>query len=328
MGMSINMNYFRGVVLMLTMTALFSCDAPRLNPLDPENPNYNLSMVDGYIKTEAAPSVPLNNVKILWKNQNIFVYTDANGYFKLDGLPRNDGWLIIEKEKYSKDSLFLQLSSTKNFRAEKFLNAMPKLDNLLIYTSVENRYPDDQRYTLFIQAQISDAENDIDSVIVNSSALNFYKQLKYSAQTNSYELSYPYGGKTSSPSIDNAVGKNFEIIVRDRSKRSFNAGSSTILRIIKQEIYFESPANGSIVGPKPVFRWKRFLPGFNFKYLAQIYTDEIIPQLRWERNNISKDDIEIIPDLNLTNGDYFWVIWCIDEFQNRTRSKPATFVVR
>lgn len=307
-----------------------SCDAPRLNPLDPNNQDFRFGVIDGYVKTEALPRQPIPGVKVSWKNHNIIVETDANGYFIIENIPLTNGELSIEKDGYSSIAVPINWGNKKSIRFEDgiFLNAIPKLDNLLIYTSVENRYPEDQRYTLYVKAQISDVENDVDTVSVRCSALNFNKQLKYSSQTNNYELNYFYGNKNSLPSLDDAIGKNFEIIVKDRFKKVFVIGSTTIKRIIKQEILFESPANGQTVGAKPVLRWKRYLPGFNFKYLIQIYTDETVPQFVWEKYNVSKDDIEIIPENSLSAGDYFWIIGCVDDFQNRAVSKNATFVVR
>lgn len=323
------MKIFRSLLVIAVLFSAVSCDAPKLNPLDPENPDSKLGQLSGFVKTLAIPQQAIAGVKVSWKNDNRILETDATGFYKLENLPMVNGTLYFEKDGYGKDSIRINWQNQKIIDlGTTTLNANPKLDNLLIYTSVENRYQDDQRYTLFVQASISDVENDIDSIFVSCTAINFNQQLKYNSQTRVYELSYPYGSKNSVPSIDDAIGKNFEIIVKDKVGKNFFVGFSTIKRIIKQEILFELPANGITVGSKPVLKWNRFLPGFNFKYMIEIYTDEIIPQLKWPKSNISKDDIEIVSEINLPPGNYFWVIWCIDDFQNRTRSKPATFTVQ
>ncbi|NJD22190.1 MAG: carboxypeptidase-like regulatory domain-containing protein [Melioribacter sp.] len=323
------MKIFRSLLVFTVLFSYVSCDAPKLNPLDPNNPNSKLGQLNGFVKTQPAPQQAIAGVKVSWKSDNRTLETDANGFYKLENLPIVDGFLYFEKEGYSKDSIRINWQNRKSIDLGiKALNAIPKLDNLLIYTSVENRYQDDQKYTLFVQASISDVENDIDSVFVSCTAINFNQQLKYNSQTRVFELSYPYGSKNSVPSIDDAIGKNFEIIVKDKVGKNFSVGSSSIKRIIKQEILFELPANGITVGSKPVLKWNRFLPGFNFKYWVQIYTDDIILKLMWDKSNISKDDIELVTEINLPPGNYFWVIWCIDDFQNRTRSKPATFTVQ
>ena len=323
------MKIFRSLIEFMILLSVISCDAPRLNPLDPNNPDSKLGQLNGFVKTQAIPQQAIAGVKVSWKNDNRTLETDVNGFYKLETLPMVDGTLYFEKDGYGKDSIPINWQNRKSIDLGTTpLNATPKLDNLVIYTSVENLYQDDQRYTLFVQASISDVENDIDSVFARCTAISFNKQLTYNFQTRYYELSYLYGSKNSIPSIDDAIGKNFDIVVKDKFGKSFTVETSTIKRIIKQEILFESPANGVTVGSKPVLRWNRFLPGFNFKYMVQIYTDETNPQLKWEKSNISKDDIEVITEINLPAGNYFWVIWCIDDFQNRTRSKQATFTVQ
>ncbi|MCX6175024.1 MAG: hypothetical protein NTZ27_09760 [Ignavibacteriales bacterium] len=323
------MKIFRSLIVFMGLLFVISCDAPKLNPLDPNNPDSKLGQFYGFVKTQTIPQQAIMGVKVSWKNDNRTLETDANGYYKLENLPMIDGILYLEKDSYSKDSIRINWQNQKNINlGTTSLNSIPKLDNLAIYTSVENRYQDDQRYTLFVQASITDVENDIDSVYVRCNALNFNKQLIYNSQTRLYELSYLYGSKNSLPSIDDAIGKNFDIIVRDRLGKFFTVGTSTIKRIIKQEILFELPANGITVGSKPVLKWNRFLPGFNFQYMLQIYTDEANSQLKWEKQKISKDDIEAITEINLPAGNYYWVIWGIDDFQNRAQSKPATFNVQ
>ena len=76
-----------------------------------------------------------------------------------------------------------------------------------------------------------------------------------------------------------------------------------------------------------LLEWRRFTPGFDFTYLLQIYTDELDEVLVWQTETDS-EKIEFLSDANLSPGDYFWVIWAIDEFENRTRSKQASFIIK
>ena len=47
----------------------------------------------------------------------------------------------------------------------------------------------------------------------------------------------------------------------------------------------------------------------------------------WEEE-VDSDNIEFLTNANLVPGDYFWVIWAIDEFENRTRSKQSSFLIQ
>lgn len=326
--MKLDMKYFRGIILPFLFGLAISCDAPRLNPLDPQNPDYHLAAIDGFVKKTAGTQQPISGVKVFWKNQSIVVETDASGYFKIDQILPQNGTIVFEKDGYSKDSVSISFENQKTQNlGTLFLNEIPQLKNLIFYTSVQNRYPDVQSFELFVKAQITDAENDVDSVFVRCTELNINKRLVLNSTTQFYENKFS-PGDLNLKSMDEGIGKNFSIIVKDRSKKTFNIDSATIKRIIKQDISFLSPANSETVSNRPKFIWKRFLPGFNFTYMFEIYTNETSPLLVIQKQNISKDEIEFTPSEDLPPGEYFWVIWCIDDFQNRSRSLPASFVVQ
>lgn len=290
--------------------------------------DYTIVSFDGYVKTAAIPQAAISNVKVFWKNQNILVATNSSGYYSFTNIANNNGWLLFEKENFNKDSVFVQFDNQQNKRIDDILlNADPKATDLNLYTIVLNEYPNNQIYQLVIQATVTDAEGDIDSVHVKCDALNFRKVLNYNSVTRYYENSFS-SVSLNVISMDEAIGKNFDIVVKDKKGKNFIVGSTTIKRIIKQELFPESPVNGQAVGNQPTLRWTRFLPGFNFKYMIQIYADQISPILVWQKENVSKDDIEKVVDTPLPLGNYFWVIWCIDDFQNRCRSKVVTFSVR
>jgi len=207
------------------------------------------------------------------------------------------------------------------------LNANPRLTELSIYTTVQNRYPDIQIQRLYVQAAIADDENDVDSVFVKNSSLNFSKRLIFNPETNKYENNFRTVDLKLN-SIEDAIGTDFTITAKDKAGRIFTVGSSSIKRLITQEIIIDSPVNRAAVSSSPTFVWKKFSPGFNFKFAVQVYTDETAPILVWEKKNISKDAVETICDITLPAGDYFWVVICIDDFGNSSISKPGTFTVK
>lgn len=392
----------------LLLALVVSCDAPRVNPLDPENPDYNFGQLDGYVYS--TPRSPAGAVKILWKNQNIVTETDATGYYKIEGIQRVDGkiyyektgmtkdsafvtwgssksirvdektlgfssgvlegtvwtvalprkvipgvnvlwknkntftqtdasgkysfknlqyekgYLVFEKPGYSKDSLYVEFDNNSSKTApDQFLNAIPNLTTLKLFTTVENRY-DYQRIRLEVRAAISDDEGDIDSVFIKSTSLNFSRALFYNPTTRFYENSFVQTD-LNLLALDEAIGKNFDVVVKDKLGKTFNIGSSNIKRIIKDVISVKNPANGVTTSSKPKLEWNRFQPGFSFTYALQIYSDEISPILIWSKENILSDAIEYSLETAIPAGNYFWVISCVDEFGDLSRSRPATFVI-
>jgi hypothetical protein len=317
---------FKYCLLFLLLTLIFSCNAPRNNPLDPENSENNISSIEGLIKTTRVPQTPIANTKIFWVNEGILTKSNDLGFFKIENIEQKDGWIIIEKEGYSIDSLYITFNNQKKVSKTFFLNAIPQINDFQFYSVTTNKYPSEQTYRLGAKIKITDEENDSDSVFIENIELNTNKELLYNASSKYYENSISLLDLHIT-SIDIVIGKEFYINVFDSDAKKFVIGNSNIKRIIKTEIETTAPSGRDTVNTKnPLFEWRRFTPGFTFRYLLEIYTDEVPANLVWQKE-ISSNEIQYLADVNLSSGDYFWVIWAIDEFENRTRSKPASFII-
>lgn len=315
----VSLTLFIGVVLTL------SCDAPRNNPLDPENPDNVLSLLSGYVQTITIPHIPISGARVLWQNEGVVRTSRSDGFFQMENIKKEDGWIYIEKEGFSTDSIFLKWENNKEVLVESFLNSIPKIDSLMFFSSVENKYPSKQRFSIEIKVRVSDSENDVDTVLIKNDDLGVEEKLEYNPESKFFEEIFsPVDLNVTS--IDEVIGKDFLIIVQDASERNFNVGRSTIKRIIKEEIIFDQPANNISVSVPFSIKWRRFDPGFDFYFVIQIYTNEVQPELVWERIADS-EEISFLVESDLAPREYFWVIWCYDEFFNRGRSKPATFQI-
>lgn len=313
-----------GLILSIILLLFSGCNADRINPLDPDNPGNVLVKIEGTVETISVPRSRLNDVEVFWQTGNKLVKTNTLGLFSIEEISQNNGWLYFRKSGYSPDSIFVDWQNRKNISIQMFLNAVPKLDTLVFGSSVLNKYPNRQTYSIEVRAGISDDENDVDSVFIFNEDLNILKNLEFNISTGFFENSFSVE-QLEIQSIDETVGKTFIIRVNDKNGKHFDIGSSNIKRIIKEEIEFDSPADNQLVTVPFNFRWRRFTPGFDFNYMIQIYTDEVSPELIWDSSQISKDSISVSFSNALAAGEYFWVIWCYDEFNNSGRSKPATF---
>jgi len=317
---------FRYFTLLFLFTISLSCNAPRNNPLDPENTESKISTIEGFIKTVKVPQIPIGNARVFWNNEGILTRSNEQGFFKIANIERKNGLLTIEKENYSTDSLNISFNGQNKISKTIFLNATPKIEELQFYSITINKFPSSQKYNLGVRARITDEENDIDSVFIKNIELNTNIELLYNASSKYYEnsISLEDLGITS---IDIVIGKEFYINVFDADSKTFIIGKSNIKRIIKEEIGTTSPSGrDTVYASNPLLEWRRFTPGFEFRYLLEIYTDEVLPILVWQ-NEVGSSEIQYLTDPNLSSGDYFWVIWAIDEFENRTRSKPSSFII-
>jgi hypothetical protein len=286
--------------------------------------NYNVGQITGSVKTFSLPRTGINNVRVYWKNQNLLVYTDTDGNYLLNNVNYQNGWLYFEKDGYRSDSIFVQFGNQNvTILNDIFLNSIPRLENINISTTVIHRYTE-TRYRLFVQAKIIDLEGDVNLVRVRCDALGFNQQLVYNPSTGFYENNFDFG----QTNISAGLGKDFIVTARDNNNYTYTIGTARLTRVIDKEVVPKEPINSSVVGSSPTMVWERFSPGYNFNYRVEIYTATIPSELFWSKSNISSDDVRLVPDVTLPAGDYYWVIWCVDEFNNQSRSKEASFIVK
>jgi len=292
---------------------------------------YNTGTITGIVLKAKSSPAGIGNVKVFWKNQFIVKETNSSGVYTISNVIMNDGYLYFEKDGYSPDSVFVRWGSQNIIDLKEFrLNAVPVLNSIDLYSVVTNKFPDEfKTKKMNVEAKVSDEENDIDSVFIQCKPLNVLLPLEYNISTKSFqrelntaELNVNY--------LDEVIGRNFDIVVKDVTGKKFTLGPSQLKRIISQQfdMKYSSPILGTAVGSRPTMRWQNINLEFNYRYYIEIYTDEIPASLVWRSNKFSKDFISFNVSATLPKGDYFWIIWCEDDFRNRASSKPATFTVQ
>jgi len=325
--MSKSCKQFLFILISFTFIVFYRCNAPRNNPLDPKNPDSRYIVLSGDIKTLSLPSEPIPGVTVLWRPESKTVEADGNGHFTFAGLLPQPGWLRVSKDGYLPDSIFVEKFNTNRAATQFYLNAKPVLDSLAVYSIVLNRYPSLITSRIVLKCKITDRDNDIDSVYIQNNYLNIKKYLLFNVNERLYEKTWNLYD-LNIRSADEVVGHNFDFFVKDRFGHTIFVGRDNVRRVIHQEVQFKSPSSYQSVSSTPRLEWYRFDPGFPFQFDVQVYTDEISPERVWEKRNISADSTAVTVDTSLPDNDYFWVIWCVDEFHNRSRSKPATFTIR
>ena len=195
------------------------------------------------------------------------------------------------------------------------------------YSSVLNKWSPQEKpdYALEAKLLISDLDNDIDSVFMINPSLNFSGIMYYNTLSKFYERDFTLS-ELGIISANDLIGKDFEIVVKDTRGNKFDLGNTNIKRVINEEIQIKSPKGKDTVSIPITLNWIKFTPGFDFTYQAQIYTDEIEPKQEWQQP-IHSQEISFEVESPLKSGEYFWVIWCIDEFGNRSRSRQASFII-
>jgi hypothetical protein len=307
------------------------CNAPRNNPLDPLNPDYNYGTIEGVVQSVGFPLTGIPAVKVLWENSNIVTETDINGRFTLTSIPIKDGKIIFSKEGYKPDTLMVSWGSSKRYFAQVYFNRMPVLDTVSIYTVVVNQVILQPVFTLSVKAGINDADRNIDSVFVLNSILRLRKPLTFFPGEATYQTTITQS-ELNGKNIEETIGLDFSILTKDRFQNEFNIGSDRVTRIIKSEVTGLHPSTDSSIveSNQPViFNWNEFDAGYEFSYLIEVYSYTFSnSQIVHIKSGISSDSTQYTLQQNLGIGNYYWVIWVIDKFQNRSRSKQTTFRIQ
>jgi len=304
------------------------CEAPRNNPFDPGNPNSPYVVLRGTLESVSVPRTLLRNAQVTWENSSTAVISDADGRFRLGNILPEDGWLVVEKEGYHPDSVYIAWGSRKEIVQDMNLNAKPHLNSLGIYTVVINRPPFLREYSITIEAAINDADNDIDSVAWKVRDLDIKGVLKYDLDAERYAVNFaPAQYNLGNEEI---VGYEFDISVKDKAGNSVDLGKNQISRFISDEVVLSSPLiTDPPVTERPTLVWNSFSPGFPHTYSVEILQNlpEEIPELVWEKSGLPGGSKNVTVDTVLQPGSYIWAVWVVDEFQNRSRSKFGSFQV-
>jgi hypothetical protein len=320
--------YFLQAVMSLFALTISGCDAPRLNPFDPENPEYSYVTIQGTVQTFSLPYQNIPSVSVLWVPSNIIVNTDNTGNFKISNILPVNGNLIFQKNGYLPDTINITWANQKILNFQINMSSIPLLDSISIYTVVINEFtPPGLVSELAINAKILDNNNDLDTVFVENQQLNLKTPLGYDAANKIYKAGLSTQQLNVSD-MEETIGLDFSIITEDIFGREFNIGNSKVTRVIESGVSIQFPANDTTVSSTPLFTWQRFKAGYAFSYMIQIFTNDISnPQKVFTAQNISSDSVSYQLTSPLSNRDYYWVIWVIDQFQNRSQSLPATFIV-
>jgi hypothetical protein len=88
-------------------------------------------------------------------------------------------------------------------------------------------------------------------------------------------------------------------------------------------------ADSGIVSQPVILEWFRQQPGYKFNYMIELYTYGVgFEELFFRKEQVSSDSISYQVSQTLPEGQYYWVIWIVDQFLNRVQSRPATFRIQ
>ena len=333
----VHKSLIKKLFLFLIAVFLFSCNAPRDNPLDPNSSKADLvqikptlGQIEGTVQPLIAPFTGIPSVSVFWLPENIVVKTNNSGNFTISNIKPVDGLLIFQKDGYTPDTVSVKWDNTLEVSAPIVnLNKIPTLDSYLIYSEVINQSGQtnliaNQSANLVFKIKINDSDNDIDSVYVKNDIMNFTDGLTlvgkvYQATFSTTDLKIN--------DMEKIVGYNFDVRVMDNVKRLFLIGSNKVARVIKTGSEIISPASDTLLVPFNL-HWNQFNAGYPFTYKIEIYNSANLTVFTQDSIQSDQDSLTIADTTIFIQGDYSWAVSIVDQFSDSYKSQLARFHIK
>ncbi len=295
--------------------------------MDPENPDNTLHTLQGQIRRQSYPNTPLQNVNVSWENDGRLVKTGTDGRYLINDILPYDGWLQFNLEGYFPESLEVKWNGSKIKTYDEQLNSIPFADSVEFYSSVEKGFgtPDDEAITVKVKITDRDGPSDIDTLWLSNESINLRSRIGYNPDIEFFQRNFT-AEMLNVLSLGELIGRDFSLDIKDYDGRLCNVGTLTIKRVIKSEITPERPIEETVNVPFNI-EWERFEPGFEIEYYLEIFPDNTDTDPVYTSPYVPSDSTNFRVSYTIPQGSYYWVIWGVDEFGNRTRSRESKFNV-
>jgi hypothetical protein len=311
---------------------IFSCfsDAPHDNPLDASH-GLSSHSIGGSVHTyypHPPRSIIAGAEVCLWP-QRIITTTNADGTFRFNELESGKYKVVCTKPGFSSDSIEIDIpiASTMDF----FLDGLPYFQEFKITTHhISQWFPAEDSYYLEIEVTASDSDGveELDIAWMDIPEMGISDTLQESSTAGLFTHTI-IPQEVSNRFIHSFVGKEFYFYLRDNFGSQIVSPPKFITRIVENVPVLDFPIQWDTVSEFPFdFTWQAIYLPFPFSLRLELFRI-------FSGFNAQVDEISDIPgnsssysyNKTLEAGDYFWVLYIVDEFGNCSRSKEGSFQV-
>jgi len=308
------------IALSFVLLGVFSC-APRDNPYDLNSP-YALPLLKGRVM-DIWGREPVANARVEI-DSSFLAFTDENGEFEVR-VDVGEHIVSVYKDGYLSDSEQISLKFGDVREVEFRLDALPYMDSARLVTDHILSNISGESYILKARCKVLDPDGlyEIDSVIFELPDTFFIMERDgeawFSLQVDSDEL--PSG------SIHSLIGRSLFFKAVDVHGAHSRFGPFTLTRIIEPTPSGVSPIGGASVSPQPEIVWRCFGANFPVSYELELYSAPIGQPPTLVLDTAGLTDTVYTIQSPLDEGYYYWVVYAVDEFGNRSRSVEYLFRV-
>ncbi|NOZ57145.1 MAG: carboxypeptidase regulatory-like domain-containing protein [Calditrichaeota bacterium] len=277
------------------------------------------------------PYAPLADAEVRLPTLRRTVGTDDNGHFRFESVPPGSYLLLAKKSGYRPDSLNVDVSEDTDPSPILFrLDALPRVENAkLTTTHISRWWPPDDLYILTATASIWDPDGPADLVATWLECETWgridtlaYQPARRAFAADVLESDLP------TKSLVALEGHAFHILGSDRLGARTQSGPLYISRIIDFTPVIESPKGYTETSAQPWLRWRKADVPFPHTWSVEIiHIEGGLALPAWSASGLAQDSTRVQPSVPLSSGAYYWVLWIVDEWGNRSRSKEGAFKV-
>ena len=324
----------KNIIFLLIPFLFYGCisEAPHDNILDPESKNFeNFGKITGNVSTYYQPFSPLANAFIQIDSMNLSTRTDKDGFFEITNIPSGTYKVKSFYYGYRTDSATVTISN--NIQDINFnLNALPAFESITVNSHHVSRwFPAEDFYYLAVSVNVSDLDgtNELDSVKIDIPSIGFTDTL-FSTGANGLYQQTIFENQMPVQTMRSLEGIPMHFICWDRVNNKTLSSDKYIPRIVQDVPVIISPTALQVINNFPTeFSWEQIFLEYDFNLKIEIYQINIgiFSKVR-EYNNILPNTATFMVNQSLPPGDYFWVIYIVDEFGDTSSSKEGSFRVQ
>lgn len=308
-------------------------DAPRVNPLDPAIAGSSRLQISGKVE-HLNSSAPIGAALLFLTPGNMVAQSDMNGHFTISGgIAPGDYTLRCEAEGFAVDSLNFSIRQDTSVTFK--LNALPVFERISLTTDHETTFlpPDNYFLNIDILARDTDAPGNIALVWFDIPATGHRDTLQEIASVQGQRFFKRIeAAEMGVNSLKELIGKPLEFYARDGEGAAAASGGRYLTRIIDDPPLPLAPIT---VPPQPPvslpfrFEWDFISEPFHFDYAIEIYLNVPValpPEAQISGIPADSTGYFFNPP-SFSAGEYYWVLYIVDEFGNRSRSRQTVLTI-
>lgn len=317
-------------LLVVILSLATACDPGRTNPFDPLARGTVATSISGVVTSYYPPHVGIPNTLVRLEPSGQSVRTDQEGRFSFDLVEFGEYELVAERDGYATrpEVVIVERLPTANLTVR--MDALPTLQSASVRSSHVSRWwPEDDLFVLDVVAELDDRDGigDIDSVWIEMASIGFVDTLVQSDpgrfSTTVRQDRLPVAA------LDELVGATISLHARDAAGFTAISDGLSLARVIRETPIARTPADlQSVPASDLTLAWQPLNLPYDYTYEVDVVRVETnVEVLVSRRAAIAPTETSIVVPGPLDSGTYYWAVWVVDMFGNRSRSKQSGFTI-